>query len=132
MNAPGGGGAPRQAPRATRFLLFHRDPVDLHGLGADGAQALAEMRARGQRWLSLAAQLGDLEVAAMDAPERAGLTRATRPAPRPPTEQRPTAIAVTQVERLIRNPYETYARKILRLHPLLSIFFTGFLTRMFF
>ncbi|MCH2167912.1 MAG: double-strand break repair protein AddB [Oceanicola sp.] len=90
----------------------------LGGLGADGARALADMRARGQRWLSLAAQLGDLEVAAMDAPERAGLTRATRPAPRPPTEQRPTAIAVTQVERLIRNPYETYARKILRLHPL--------------
>jgi ATP-dependent helicase/nuclease subunit B len=42
----------------------------------------------------------------------------TRPQPRPPLEARPRSLSVTQIERWRRNPYEVYARKILRLHTL--------------
>ncbi len=42
----------------------------------------------------------------------------TRPAPVPPLEARPRTISVSQVEKLIRDPYAFYARYILRLRPL--------------
>jgi ATP-dependent helicase/nuclease subunit B len=58
---------------------------------------------------------------ALDAPladPPASLTPAPRPAPRPPVEVRPTELPVTEVERLVRDPYAVYARRILGLRRL--------------
>lgn len=74
-----------------------------------GDKALNQMRARGADWLRLAAIL--------DQPE-ARETPAPRPSPRPPVAVRPKELAVTGIERLIRDPYAIYARYILRLYPL--------------
>nr|WP_278253994.1 double-strand break repair protein AddB [Caulobacter sp. CCUG 60055] len=43
---------------------------------------------------------------------------APRPRPRPPVEARPRELPVTGVEQWVRDPYATYARRILRLRPL--------------
>ncbi len=42
---------------------------------------------------------------------------AGRPAPRPPAAARPADLSVSDVERLVRDPYGVYARKVLRLRP---------------
>ena len=42
---------------------------------------------------------------------------ASPPAPRPPVAARPDRLSVTQIETLLHNPYEIYARKILGLTP---------------
>lgn len=85
--------------------------VNLLGGLADqgGPAALAAMRARGDHWLQLA-----------DALERpaAPVPPASRPAPRPPVAHRPRELALTRVATLIRDPYEIYARYILRLKKL--------------
>ncbi|MCX7646224.1 MAG: double-strand break repair protein AddB [Rhodobacteraceae bacterium] len=70
---------------------------------------LAAMRRRGALRLAQAAALED-----PGPPVR----RARRPAPRPPVAARPTRISVTEVQTLIRDPYEIYARHVLRLAPL--------------
>ena len=44
-----------------------------------------------------------------------------RPAPRPPVAARPTGLWVTDVELLMRDPYQVYARRILGLRPLESL-----------
>jgi len=49
------------------------------------------------------------------APER---ERAKRPAPKPPVAARPRRLSVTQIETLIRDPYATYARRVLKLEKL--------------
>ena len=74
-----------------------------------GPEALMEMRKRGHVWTDRAAAL-----------ERplADVAPAHRPSPRPPVEHRPRKLSLTRIERLIRNPYEIYARDILRLKPL--------------
>ena len=41
-----------------------------------------------------------------------------RPSPRPPADARPRELSVTQVERLVRDPYGIYAQKVLRLRKL--------------
>jgi ATP-dependent helicase/nuclease subunit B len=53
---------------------------------------------------------------ALDRP--AAVTPAERPAPCPPLEARPRELFVTDIERLIRDPYAFYARRILRLRAL--------------
>ncbi|MCE8534269.1 double-strand break repair protein AddB [Ruegeria pomeroyi] len=73
-----------------------------------GAVALSEMRARGRRWLSMAEAL---EEAPRSAP-------APRPSPRPPLAARPRQLSVTEIKKLIRDPYAIYARHVLRLKPL--------------
>lgn len=78
-----------------------------------GPEALAEMRARGHRWLDLAARL-DRPLA--DPPS--DLLPARRPAPRPPLRARPDKLSLTRIETLIRDPYAIYADKVLRLRPL--------------
>ena len=83
---------------------------------ADGPRALEDMRARGVRWLDLAAAT-DRPIA--DPP--ASLMPARRPAPRPPVAHRPDALSLTRVETLIRDPYAIYASKILRLEPMNSL-----------
>jgi len=46
---------------------------------------------------------------------------AEKPAPRPPVAARPTRLAVTDVEHLVRDPYTIYAKHILKLFPLEEI-----------
>ncbi len=43
------------------------------------------------------------------------------PSPRPPVVARPRQLSVTQIERWIANPYEIYAKHILRLEPLAEL-----------
>lgn len=76
---------------------------------AQGPEALAQMRVRGQRFLDLASRL-DLPL------ER--VAPAPRPAPCPPAEARPRQLPVTAIKTLIRDPYAIYAARILRLRPL--------------
>ncbi|MBT9385727.1 double-strand break repair protein AddB [Pseudooceanicola sp. CBS1P-1] len=80
----------------------------LSGLPESGPAALKQMEARGNRWLSLARQV---ETPTPIPPAR-------RPAPRPPMEARPRDFYVTEIERLIRDPYAVYAKKVLRLSSL--------------
>ncbi len=78
----------------------------LGGISDEGDQALKNMRMRGNHWVELATRL--------DRPESRS-PGAVRPAPRPPVRHRPTRISITEVERLIRDPYAIYARRILGL-----------------
>ncbi|MEM6938675.1 MAG: double-strand break repair protein AddB [Pseudomonadota bacterium] len=73
-----------------------------------GAAAWQDMRARGSYWLGQAAQL--------EATVR--VTPAPRPSPRPPLAARPQALSVTEIQRLIRDPYAIYAKHVLRLRPI--------------
>ena len=81
----------------------------LNGLPDQGGPAaLADMRMRGRSWLNRAALF-----------EAPGLAKpATRPSPKPPGDARPHQLSVTQIQRLIRDPYAIYARHVLRLRPL--------------
>ncbi len=73
-----------------------------------GVAALDGMRARGRKWLEWAEAL---EEAPRTAP-------APRPSPRPPVAARPTRLSVTEIKRLIRDPYAIYAKHVLHLRPL--------------
>lgn len=78
----------------------------LSGLGDQGKTALMDMRARGNEFIAFADYL--------DQPENV-ISASTRPAPIPPKGIGIRKLSVTQIQRLIRNPYEIYAREILRL-----------------
>lgn len=54
---------------------------------------------------------------ALDAPSGAPRP-CPRPAPRPPVAARPRRLSVTEIDRLMRDPYAVYARRILDLAPL--------------
>ena len=73
-----------------------------------GDEAYDAMRARGARYLDIAA--------GVDAPEPS--SPAERPAPAPPVELRPTRLSVTRIETLRRDPYAIYAERVLKLVPL--------------
>ncbi len=75
---------------------------------AGGDQALSDMQQRGEKWLAWAR--------ALDKAERTA--PAPRPSPRPPVPARPSHLSVTEIKRLIRDPYAVYARHVLRLRPL--------------
>lgn len=77
--------------------------------GQGGPEALAAMRQRGGHWLAVAA--------ALEAPVTLPAP-ATRPSPRPPIAARPKRLSLTEISRLIRDPYSIYARHVLRLAPL--------------
>ncbi|MEM1272604.1 MAG: double-strand break repair protein AddB [Pseudomonadota bacterium] len=81
----------------------------LNGTNSVSRNALAEMRQRGKDRLAQAALL--------DAPG-APIPRAKRVAPAPPADARPRSLSVTQIEKLIRDPFAIYAEKVLRLRPL--------------
>ena len=63
---------------------------------------------RGGKWLELARRVDAV----------AAVTSAPRPAPNPPAEQRPRKLSVTEIETLMRSPYDVYAKHVLRLRPL--------------
>lgn len=73
-----------------------------------GPEALRQMRDRGAYWLAMARRL-DQPIAAPPA---------LRPSPVPPVMNRPQKMSVTEIRRLIRDPYSIYARHVLRLRPL--------------
>jgi ATP-dependent helicase/nuclease subunit B len=71
-------------------------------IGEDAADAL---RQRGAHWLQQAQAI-----------DFAGVPRpAGRPMPQPPASMRPRRLSITEVEPLIRSPYDIYARHVLRL-----------------
>ena len=74
-----------------------------------GPEALAAMRRRGSNYLRLAEVL--------DAP-LPGMVPAARPSPRPPVPARPKQLSITQIERLIADPFAIYAETVLRLRAL--------------
>lgn len=81
----------------------------LQRLDAFAGDAAAEMlRTRGKIWLDAAR--------AIDAVEK--VTPATRPAPNPPANLRPRKLSVTEVETLMRSPYDLYAKHVLKLRQL--------------
>ncbi|NIZ11791.1 double-strand break repair protein AddB [Phaeobacter sp. HF9A] len=80
----------------------------LNGLPDQGGQAaLSAMRMRGQLWLDRASVL-DAPIASAASP---------RPSPRPPVSARPRRLTVTEIPKLIRDPYAIYAKHVLRLRP---------------
>lgn len=92
---------------ASRWLNRLQNLLD--GLPEQGGTAaLAAMRGRGQAWLARAERL-----------EEPGTTPpAPRPAPCPPVAARPRRLSVTEIKRLIRDPYAIYAKHVLGLRPL--------------
>ncbi len=70
---------------------------------------ISQMRARGSRYLKIAAEL--------DAPDTKPAP-AKRPAPAPPLNTRTRSYTVTDIEKLIRDPYAIYARYTLSLKAL--------------
>ncbi|QBY02847.1 double-strand break repair protein AddB [Rhodophyticola sp. CCM32] len=81
----------------------------MEGTGEGAHAALKEMRARGDIWLARAEALGTPEAPVDPAP---------RPSPCPPVAARPARLSVTQIEKLVRDPYAIYALKVLGLKPL--------------
>ena len=78
----------------------------MNGFGDVGKAAVKEISAKGQYWVDLSG--------ALDRP-KVKVPLAVRPAPVPPANARLERLSVTQVERLIRDPYAVYAAKILEL-----------------
>lgn len=70
--------------------------------------ATAEMRARGNVWRDAARRLDRVE----------SFAPALRPAPNPHRGLRPRKLSVTEIETLMRSPYDVYAKHVLRLRPL--------------
>ncbi|WP_244490818.1 double-strand break repair protein AddB [Aureimonas frigidaquae] len=91
------GGAPAIASRWLQRLLAVADEA-----------AIARARQDGAAILSAAARLD----------RTAEAPRHPRPEPRPPLAARPATLSVTEVERLVRDPYAVHARRILHLEPL--------------
>lgn len=73
-----------------------------------GPELAGNWRQRGEQWVELARRLD-----AVDA-----VVPAARPAPNPPADVRPRQLSVTQIETLMRSPYDIYANRILRLKPI--------------
>lgn len=89
---------------ASRWLNRLRNLLD--GLRDQrGPEALRDMLARGDMWLARVATFEHVEPVAA----------APRPSPRPPRSARPHALSVTEIKRLIRDPYAIYAKHVLKL-----------------
>ena len=93
----------------NRILNLVRGLPDL-----GGPEALAAMSARGDDLLRRAARI-DADPAGLS-PELS--RRNPRPAPAPPREKRLKSLRVTEIEKLTRDPYTVYARRILGLESL--------------
>ncbi len=101
-------GRAAEAPTVPSRWLLRLENL-LLGLGDEGQAALAGAKSRGDA-LVRAAQ-------ALDRPA-ASVPPAPRPSPRPPAAARPSALSVTQIETLVRDPYAIYARHVLGLRAL--------------
>lgn len=73
-----------------------------------GKQVSDSLRQSGQVWIE---QAREIDAVAQVVP-------AQRPAPNPPVETRPRRLSVTEIETLMRSPYDLYAKHVLRLAPL--------------
>jgi ATP-dependent helicase/nuclease subunit B len=73
-----------------------------------GKDAAEDWRARGRTWLEQARRLDAVEA----------VTPAARPVPNPPADLRPRRLSVTEIETLMRSPYDLYAKHVLGLRPL--------------
>ncbi|MEL7173219.1 MAG: PD-(D/E)XK nuclease family protein, partial [Pseudomonadota bacterium] len=82
-------------------------------LGGTAPETLKDMRTRGRNLLNLLPWLDDPAEA-----EDPALLPAERPRPAPPPSARPRQLSASDIERLIRDPYAVYARRVLRLRPL--------------
>jgi ATP-dependent helicase/nuclease subunit B len=91
------GGAPTVASRWWQRL---------HAVA--GEQAYSDCKGRGERYLRWARRIDRADT--RDTP--------AEPLPRPSVSARPARLSVTEIERLIRDPYAVYAKRILGLHPL--------------
>ena len=81
----------------------------LQRLEAFAGTALAgDWRRRGDHWLEQARRLDAV----------ATVVSAPRPAPNPPAEVRPRRLSVTEIETLMRSPYDIYAKHVLHLRPM--------------
>lgn len=81
----------------------------LSGLPEKGGRAaLDTMRAKGRQWLGWAEALE----------EPTPIPQYPRPSPCPPVAARPRRLTITEIPRLIRDPYAIYAKHVLRLRPL--------------
>ena len=81
----------------------------LNGLPEQGGDAAWQtMIKRGDHWLE--------QARALEAVSR--VDPAIRPSPRPPRGARPHALSVTEIKRLIRDPYAVYAKHSLKLRAL--------------
>ncbi|MGL6208675.1 MAG: PD-(D/E)XK nuclease family protein, partial [Paracoccaceae bacterium] len=80
-----------------------------------GPQALSAMQKRGAEWLALAEALERPTDTMRTDP---GLRPARRPAPQPPLATRPRKLSLSNIGRLIRDPYAIYARSTLGLYPM--------------
>ncbi len=129
---------PWLAPRIRRALglpgLDLRAGLAAHDfMSALGAPRVLLTRARrdgrsptvaSRLWLRLQAMTGGVTrdghlerlALALDRPDT--FSPVDRPAPNPPIEQRPTRIAVTDLDRLTADPFAFYAKAILKLRPL--------------
>jgi ATP-dependent helicase/nuclease subunit B len=76
-----------------------------------GPDAVKRMRAKGAEWIR--------KTELLETPVRQ--KPSSRPSPRPPIELRPKQLSVTEIKRLIRDPYAIYARHVLKLRPLDSL-----------
>ncbi|CUI40699.1 double-strand break repair protein AddB [Cognatishimia activa] len=74
----------------------------------NGPEVLDDMRERGGHWLGMVQVLEEV----------APVPAAKRPSPKPPVASRPTRLSVTEIKKLIRDPYAIYARHTLRLRPM--------------
>ncbi len=74
----------------------------------NGPDALEDMKSRGDTWLSYVRAMETVPM----------VPAAPRPSPTPPPEARPRQLSVTEIKRLIRDPYAIYAKHVLRLRPL--------------
>ncbi|WP_420412428.1 double-strand break repair protein AddB [Roseibium sp.] len=73
-----------------------------------GPETTSDMEGRGNRYTKLAALLD----------RQAGEVRpAVRPSPKPPLAARPKSLSITEIERLVRDPYAIFARHSLELQP---------------
>lgn len=73
-----------------------------------GQNAQTQMRDRGAKTLQIARALDNVPVMAPARP----------PLPSPPASTRPRSLSITEVEKLIRSPFDLYARYVLGLLPL--------------
>ncbi|UYN98845.1 MAG: double-strand break repair protein AddB [Devosia sp.] len=73
-----------------------------------GTDAATDLRRRGRHFLEQARRLDAV----------AEVKPATRPAQSPPVDKRPRKLSVTEIETLMRSPYDIYAKHVLGLKPL--------------